>query len=73
MRRPLDRAETVHPGFESARSIVTYGAMVSRCLEAAGELAGEGISARVVDLRSLSPLDVQLLGTCARETGRVIA
>ena len=45
-----------------ACTVVTYGAMVSRCLEAAGVLAGEGIAARVVDLRSLSPLDVPLLG-----------
>ncbi len=55
-----------------ACTVVTYGAMVARCLEAAGVLAGEGIAARVVDLRSLSPLDVPLLGTCARETGRVV-
>ena len=46
--------------------------MVARCLEAADVLAAEGIDARVVDLRSLSPLDVPLLGTCARETGRVV-
>jgi Pyruvate/2-oxoglutarate dehydrogenase complex, dehydrogenase (E1) component, eukaryotic type, beta subunit len=55
-----------------ACTVVTYGAMVPRCLEAAGVLSGEGISARVVDLRSLSPLDIPLLGSCARETGRVV-
>ena len=55
-----------------ACTVVTYGAMVTRCLEAADVLAGEGIAARVVDLRSLSPLDVPLLGSCARETGRVV-
>ena len=47
--------------------------MVPRCLEAAGVLTGEGIDARVVDLRSLSPLDVPLLGRCARaRPGRVV-
>ena len=35
-------------------------------------LADEGIDARVVDLRSLSPLDLPLLERCARETGRVV-
>ncbi len=55
-----------------ACTVVTYGAMVPRCLEAAGVLADEGIAARVLDLRSLSPLDVPLLATCARETGRVV-
>ncbi len=53
-------------------AIVTYGAMVSTCLEAAEALAGEGVQARVVDLRSLSPLDNDLLARCAVETGRVV-
>lgn len=52
--------------------VVTYGAMVARCLEAAEALASEGISARVLDLRSLSPLDVDLIGRCAREAGRAV-
>ena len=34
--------------------------------------ASEGIDVRVVDLRSLSPLDDDLLGSCASETGRVV-
>ena len=55
-----------------ACTVVAYGAMVARCLEAAGTLAGEGVGVRVVDLRSLSPLDVELVGRCARETGRVV-
>ncbi len=54
-------------------TIVTYGAMVSRALDAAATLAdADGIHARVVDLRSLSPLDDELLARCARETGRVV-
>jgi len=55
-----------------ACTIVTYGAMVIRCLEAAEALAAEGIDARVVDLRSLSPLDDDLLGRCVRRTGRLV-
>lgn len=54
-------------------TIVTYGAMVRTVLEAADVLASlDGIVARVVDLRSLSPLDLDLLGRCARETGRIV-
>jgi 2-oxoisovalerate dehydrogenase E1 component beta subunit len=53
-------------------AIVTYGAMVARSVEAADALAAEGIDARVVDLRSLSPLDLDLIGRCVRETGRVV-
>ena len=52
--------------------LFTYGAMTARCLEAADALAAEGVRLRVVDLRSLSPLDVDLIGGCARETGRVV-
>jgi pyruvate dehydrogenase E1 component beta subunit len=52
--------------------VVAYGAMVARCLEAAETLDAEGIAARVLDLRSLSPLDVDLIGSCARETGRAV-
>jgi pyruvate dehydrogenase E1 component beta subunit len=46
--------------------------MVARCLEAADVTAREGVAVRVVDLRSLAPLDVDLIGRCARETGRAV-
>jgi 2-oxoisovalerate dehydrogenase E1 component beta subunit len=52
--------------------LFAYGAMVTRCVEAAEALEAEGTSVRVVDLRSLSPLDVGLIGRSARETGRVV-
>jgi len=53
-------------------TVVAYGAMVSRCLEAADGLAGDGIECRVVDLRSLVPLDLETLGESVRRTGRVV-
>jgi 2-oxoisovalerate dehydrogenase E1 component beta subunit len=52
--------------------VVAYGAMVARCLEAAEVLERDGTSIRVLDLRSLSPLDVDLIGRSAREIGRVV-
>ena len=52
--------------------VFAYGAMVTRCLETADTLANDGIEVRVVDLRSLSPLDVEAIGRCARETGRAV-
>ena len=55
-----------------ACTVFAYGAMVARCLEAAAALEIEGVQARIVDLRSLSPLDVDLIGRCARETGRAV-
>jgi len=53
-------------------TLVAYGAMVARTLDAAAALADGGVAARVVDLRSLAPLDEDLLARCARETGRVV-
>ena len=55
-----------------ACAVFAYGAMVTRCLEAAEILSGEGVEARVVDLRSLSPLDVDLIASSVRETGRAV-
>ena len=53
-------------------TVVAYGTMVARSLDAATVLADRGVGARVLDLRSLSPLDEDLLARCARETGRVV-
>jgi pyruvate dehydrogenase E1 component beta subunit len=55
-----------------AATVFTYGAMVARCLEAAAMLTHEGVSARVVDLSTLSPLDTGLIARCVRETGRAV-
>jgi pyruvate dehydrogenase E1 component beta subunit len=53
-------------------TLVAYGSMVARILDAAIQLADAGIEARVVDLRSLSPLPDDLLRRCAEETGRIV-
>jgi len=53
-------------------TLVAYGSMVNRIDRAADRLAERGISSRVVDLRSLSPLDDDLLRRCAEETGRIV-
>jgi 2-oxoisovalerate dehydrogenase E1 component beta subunit len=53
-------------------TLVSYGAMVRRCLDAAEALSTDRVSVRVVDLRSLSPIDAGLLGRCVRETGRIV-
>ena len=53
-------------------TLVAYGSMVARAGEAADVLVAEGIEPRIVDLRSLSPLDDDLLRRCAEETGRIV-
>ncbi len=67
---PIGRARAVRDG--DACTIVAYGAMVARSLAAAKRLAGEGLECRVLDLRSLVPLDVEALGRAVRETGRAV-
>ncbi len=54
------------------RLAIHYGSMVARSLEAAEALATEGVDVRLVDLRSLSPLDLDAIGQTARDTGRVV-
>jgi pyruvate dehydrogenase E1 component beta subunit len=53
-------------------SIITYGAMVHEALKAADELEKEGYSAEVVDLRTISPLDVDTIVASVEKTGRAI-
>jgi pyruvate/2-oxoglutarate/acetoin dehydrogenase E1 component len=53
-------------------TMVAAGLMVHRCLRAAERLASEGISAEVVDVRTLVPLDAETLVASARKTGRVL-
>ncbi|MBF9152277.1 alpha-ketoacid dehydrogenase subunit beta [Novosphingobium jiangmenense] len=52
---PIGKAATRRAGQDL--TILTYGSMVPRALEAAERLAGEGIDAEIVDLRTLVPLD----------------
>ena len=68
---PLGKAKIVRPGEHV--TVVTYGATVQRVLQAAKELHEElGISAEVIDLRSLSPVDWETVYASVRKTSRVI-
>jgi len=66
----LGRARVLREGNDC--TMIAYGAMVSRCLDAADTLAAEAIRCRVLDLRSLVPLDVDAIAESARATGRVV-
>ena len=67
---PIGKAKVVRKG--GHLSIVTYGAMVWTALEAADQLAGEGISAEVVDLRTLLPLDRETVCASVKKTSKVL-
>lgn len=53
-------------------TVVTYGRMVQMCLETAENLAKEGISMEVVDIRTLVPLDTQTIIDSVKKTKRAI-
>lgn len=53
-------------------SVFAYGAMVHTALKAAEELEKEGISLEVVDLRTVSPLDIDTIVASVEKTGRAI-
>lgn len=67
---PLGKADVKREG--SDVSIIVYGRMAPVCLEAAENLAKEGISVEVVDPRTLVPLDKEALIASAKKTGRVL-
>jgi 2-oxoisovalerate dehydrogenase E1 component beta subunit len=67
---PLGRARTARAGTDV--TVVTYGMMVHRSLEAARALEADGISVEVVDLRTLLPLDEDHLVESLRRTGRML-
>ena len=67
---PLSTAEVKRPGRDL--TIVAVSIMVKRALEAAEQLAQEGIEAEVVDPRTLKPLDEETIVRSASKTGRVL-
>jgi pyruvate dehydrogenase E1 component beta subunit len=67
---PLGEADIKRPGKDV--TLITLSRMVYVCLEAAEELAREGIEAEVVDLRALNPLDMLTVLQSVRKTHRAI-
>ncbi len=67
---PIGKARIMREG--SDVTIVSYSIGVGLALEAAEELAGEGIDAEVIDLRTLRPLDKQAVLTSLAKTNRLI-
>lgn len=67
---PLGKADIKREGKDI--SIITYGAMVHESLKAADELEKEGISAEVIDLMTISPLDIETIVSSVEKTNRAI-
>jgi pyruvate dehydrogenase E1 component beta subunit len=67
---PIGKAAVMRQGEHI--TIVAVANMVGPALTAAEELSGQGISAEVIDPRSLSPLDIQTISNSAKKTSRMI-
>lgn len=67
---PLGQAAVKREGTDV--SLLTYGSGYFLCMEAAGELEKLGISAEVVDLRSLKPLDMETVAQSVKKTYRAV-
>jgi transketolase len=63
----IGKGQIVRSG--SAVTIVACGVEVARAIEASEQLAREGISARVVNMATIKPIDTELLSVCAQDTG----
>jgi len=70
VRVPFGKARVVREG--SDLSLFAYGAMVPQSVEAAEVLEKDGISAEVIDLRSLVPLDEAAVISSVEKTGRAV-
>lgn len=67
---PLGKAAVLREGRDV--TLVSYGKTVHHCLQAAETLAGKGIGAEVIDLRSLKPIDEAAILASVSRTGRLV-
>ena len=65
---PLGKARLVQEGKDV--TIIAYGAMLREALNAAEQLKGDKIDPEIIDLRTISPMDVETIVTSIKKTGR---
>ncbi|EHI49887.1 pyruvate/2-oxoglutarate dehydrogenase complex, dehydrogenase component beta subunit [SAR116 cluster alpha proteobacterium HIMB100] len=68
---PIGKAKLLRPGTDV--TITAFSIMVGKALEAAEQLAAEGIDAEVIDLRTIRPLDTETLVQSVKKTSRLIS
>ena len=67
---PFGLAKTVQQGEDI--TIITWGTMVQRSLEAARDVENKGVSVEIIDIRTLNPLDTDAILKSVRKTGKVL-
>lgn len=66
----IGRAECLRQGSDA--TVIACGLMVAAALEAAAQLAAEGVEVRVLDMHTIKPLDRAAIVAAARETGAIV-
>jgi 2-oxoisovalerate dehydrogenase E1 component beta subunit len=69
-RIPIGKADIKRSGYDM--TVITYGLMLHYCLEAADDLAREGVEVEVLDLRTLRPLDTEAILSSVRKTSKAL-
>jgi len=67
---PIGKADVKREGKDL--SLIAYGLMLTYCLEVAEKLAADGVSAEVLDLRTIKPIDQAAIIATAKKTGKVL-
>jgi len=67
---PIGKAKVVREGEDV--TVIAWGAMLFEALASAEEVAGQGVSAEVIDLRTLWPVDIDTIVESVKKTGRVV-
>jgi 2-oxoisovalerate dehydrogenase E1 component beta subunit len=67
---PIGKAIVRRPGKDL--TMITYGAMTHSCMQAAEQLAEQGVAAEVIDLRTLKPLDEKTILESVQRTGKAV-
>lgn len=66
----LGKGNVLRPGRDV--TVIATGIMVAEAMEAASQLAEEGVDVRVIDMHTIKPLDVDLIVEAAKETGKIV-
>ncbi len=68
---PIGKAKVLRPGADV--TLVAFSRMVETALQAAETLAGDGIEAEIIDLRTIRPLDIATIVESVKKTNRIVS
>ena len=66
----LGKADVIRQGNDV--TLISNGIMLRQCLEAAEQLAAQGVQARVIDMHTIKPIDREAVERASRETGKIV-